>query len=520
MKRLIFSLLPALFLAPYCFAQAQADQPDTAVFNRIRRAEFSSSQIPQIAHYLTDVPGSRLTNSEGYRRAADWTVATMKKWGLANAKTEPWGEFGKQWDLESFSISMTAPYVTPLRAYPNPWSPSTNGLQKGQVVVISPQQYMDSAYLQKHMSDFRDKFVLLTGKAPQPDRAFQPTATRLADTALAYLKDKYMEKREDVENEIAFMRKLAGLDMTLKKAGALAIIFSARQNINGNVFVQSSYGYKLTDPETLPQISIALEDAQKIKRLYQSGHKVEIACEVKGKFSTQNTKGYNVIGEIPGTDVKLKSQLVMLGGHLDSWTAATGATDNAAGCIVMLEAMRLLDSLGLKPKRTIRLALWDGEEQGLFGSYNYVKNHFIDTKTYKFKPKQAKISAYFNLDNGTGKIRGIYTQNNPAVQPIFASWFTPFKDLGAATVTPSNTGSTDHLSFDWAGIPGFQFIQDEIDYETRTHHSNMDDYDHLQMDDLKQAAVIVASFVYQASVRPDLLPRKPFKKEPFVFEGL
>ncbi len=520
MKRLIFSLLSALFLSPCCFAQAQADQPDTAVFNRIRRAEFSSSQIPHIAHYLTDVAGPRLTNSEGYRHAADWTVATMKKWGLANAKTEPWGEFGKQWDLESFAISMTAPYVTPLRAYPNPWSPNTKGLQKGQVVVISPQQYMDSTYLQQHMPDFKNKFVLLTGKAPQLDGAFKPTATRLADTALANLKDKYMEKREEVESEIAFMRKLAGLDMTLKKSGALAIIFSGRQSINGNVFVQSSYGYKLTDPETLPQISIALEDAQKIKRLCQSGQRVEIACEVKGRFSTQNTKGYNVIGEIPGTDAKLKSQLVMLGGHLDSWTAATGATDNAAGCIVMLETMRLLDSLGLKPKRTIRLALWDGEEQGLFGSYNYVKNHFIDSKTYKLKPEQAKVSVYFNLDNGTGKIRGIHAQNNTAVQPIFTKWFAPFNDLGATTVSATNTGSTDHLSFDWAGIPGFQFVQDEIDYETRTHHSNMDDYDHLQMEDLKQAAVIVASFVYQASVRPDLLPRKPLKKEPFVFEGL
>ena len=520
MKRLIFNLLPAFLLSPCCFAQAQTNQPDTAVFNRIRRAEFNSSQIPQIAHYLTDVAGSRLTNSEGYRRAAEWAVATMKKWGLANAKTEPWGQFGKQWDLESFTISMTAPYVTSLRAYPNPWSPNTKGLQKGQVVVISSQQYLDSTYLEHHMQDFKSKFVLLTGKAPKPDGAFGPTATRLSDTALANLKDKYMEKRENVESEIAFTRKLVGLDMILKKAGALGLIFSGSKSANGTVFVQGYYGYKLTDPETLPQITIALEDAQKIKRLYQSGHSVEITCQVKGQSSTRNTAGYNVIGEIPGIDAKLKSQLVMLGGHLDSWSAATGATDNAAGCIVMLEAMRLLDSLGLKPKRTIRLALWDGEEQGLFGSYNYVKNHFIDSKTYKLKPEQAKVSAYFNLDNGTGKIRGIHTQNNTDVQPIFTSWFAPFSDLGAATVTPTNTGSTDHLSFDWAGIPGFQFVQDEIDYETRTHHSNMDDYDHLQMDDLKQAAVIVASFVYQASVRPELLPRKPLQKEPFVFEGL
>jgi Zn-dependent M28 family amino/carboxypeptidase len=265
---------------------------------------------------------------------------------------------------------------------------------------------------------------------------------------------------------------------------------------------------------------MALEDALKIKRLIESGHPVEIALNINGKLSTEDNKGYNVVAEIPGTDRKLKSQLVMLGGHLDSWSAATGATDNAAGCIVMMEAVRLLDSLGLKPKRTIRIALWSGEEQGVYGSYNYVKNHFMDAEKGTVKPEQAKVSAYFNLDNGTGKIRGIFAQNNTAMKPIFEQWFAPFHDLGASTVTLKNTGSTDHLSFDWAGIPGFQFIQDPIDYETRTHHSNMDSYDHLQIDDLKQAAIIVASFVYQTSIRPDLLPRKPLVKETFAFDGL
>ncbi len=209
----------------------------------------------------------------------------------------------------------------------------------------------------------------------------------------------------------------------------------------------------------------------------------------------------------------------MLGGHLDSWNAATGATDNAAGCIVMMEVVRLLDSLHLKPKRTIRIALWSGEEQGLYGSYHYVKNHFGDGETGIFKPEQSKISAYFNLDNGTGKIRGIFAQGDTAVKPVFEQWLAPFRDLGAGTVTLSNTGSTDHISFDWAGIPAFQFIQDPLDYETKTHHTNVDTYDYLQMDDLKQAAIIVASFVYQASIRPDLLPRKKGIKEKFVFDG-
>jgi Zn-dependent M28 family amino/carboxypeptidase len=267
------------------------------------------------------------------------------------------------------------------------------------------------------------------------------------------------------------------------------------------------------------KVAIASEDAQRIKRLIASGHKVELNLNLKAKFNDADIKGYNVVGEIPGTDPKLKAQLVMLGGHMDAWASSTGATDNGAGCIVMLEAVRLLDSLGLKPKRTIRLALWGGEEQGLIGSYGYVKNHFRGVDL-AIKPEQAKVSAYFNLDNGTGKIRGIFAQSNTAIKPIFEEWFKPFADLDASTVTLRNTGSTDHLSFDWAGIPGFQFIQDPIDYETRTHHSNMDNYDHLKIDDLKQAAIIVASFVYQASNRADMLPRKALEKGTFVFDGL
>jgi carboxypeptidase Q len=253
--------------------------------------------------------------------------------------------------------------------------------------------------------------------------------------------------------------------------------------------------------------------------LLASGHPVELALNIKGKFYTDDTKGYNVVAEIPGTDPKLKDQIVMLGGHLDSWNAATGATDNGAGCIVMLEAVRLLDSLHLKPKRTIRIALWSGEEQGILGSYHYVKNHFGDAETGEIKKEQGKISGYFNLDNGSGKIRGIFAQGDTAVVPIFEQWLAALQGLGANTVTLHNTGSTDHLSFDWIGIPGFQFIQDPLDYETKTHHSNMDVYDYLKMDDLKQAAIVVASFVYQTSIRPDLLPRKKIVKEKFVFDG-
>jgi carboxypeptidase Q len=240
----------------------------------------------------------------------------------------------------------------------------------------------------------------------------------------------------------------------------------------------------------------------------QSGVPVQLEAEVKTKFETNNEKAYNVIGEIKGTDPKLKGEVVMLGGHLDSWHSATGATDNAAGCSVMMEAIRILKTLNVKPRRTIRIALWSGEEQGLLGSRNYVRNHLSDTVARKANEEGQKVSVYFNLDNGTGKIRGIYLQGNQNVKPIFEQWLEPFKDLGATTTTLQNTGGTDHLSFDAVGIPGFQFIQDQIEYNTRTHHTNMDSYDHLLADDLKQAATIVAAFVYNAAMRDAKIPGK------------
>ncbi|AMR34273.1 hypothetical protein A0256_23880 [Mucilaginibacter sp. PAMC 26640] len=512
-KAIIFA---ALLTGNNIYAQ---EKIDTSIFGKIRRAEMNSSQIPQIAHYLTDVAGPRLTNSPGYKRAANWAIATMTKWGLTNAAMEPWGEFGKQWEIEDFSMSMRSPYIEPVRAYASPWSPATNGLQQGGVFLVSPQQYVDTTYLAGHAAEMKGKFILVTGGPLDNAASFEPASARLADTALANLKDTYMVTKKDLAMYPTYMALYKKADALFKKAGAIALISAGRNSSNGTVFVQGYYGYKLTDPETLPQVTMAAEDGQKIKRLVQSGQKVELSLNIKTRFSTDDTKGYNVVGELTGSDPKLKSQVVMLGGHLDSWAAATGATDNAAGCIVMMEAIRLLDSLGLKPKRTIRIALWDGEEQGLLGSYGYVKNHFIDATKFTLKPEQAKVSAYFNLDNGTGKIRGIYAQGNTAVKPLFEAWLKPFNDLGANVVTMSNTGSTDHLSFDWAGIPGFQFVQDPIDYETRTHHSNLDDYDHLQIADLKQAAIIVASFVYQAANRQDMMPRKPQVKESFVFDG-
>jgi Zn-dependent M28 family amino/carboxypeptidase len=296
-----------------------------------------------------------------------------------------------------------------------------------------------------------------------------------------------------------------------KEKPALLISMNANGN-DGTIFVSGGGSYA-KDAETGPaSVMLSSDDYLRLQRLVEAGINVEIEADVKTKFFTDDIRGYNVIAEIPGTDPVLKDEIVMLGGHLDSWHGATGATDNAAGCAVMMEAVRILKATGLQPRRTIRIALWSGEEQGLFGSRNYVKNHLADPAVMQLKPEHARVSAYYNLDNGTGKIRGIYQQNNKSVGDIFREWLAPFRDMGATTVTINNTGGTDHLAFDAVGVPGFQFIQDEIEYDTRTHHTNMDTYDHLVADDLKQASTIVAAFVYNTSQRNEKIPRKDLPK--------
>jgi Iap family predicted aminopeptidase len=307
------------------------------------------------------------------------------------------------------------------------------------------------------------------------------------------------------------MRKLRAFQTTARAFlydEKVALILSQARGTDGTVFTTNGASYADTAKAVAPELETSSEDYQRILRLAKAGQKVEMEADIKTQFLTDDLQGYDVVAEIPGTDKKLKEQVIMVGGHLDSWHAGTGATDNAAGSAVMMEAMRILKAINFKPKRTIRIALWSSEEQGLFGSRGYVLNHFGDPKTMQLKPEQAKLSAYYNLDNGTGKIRGVYLQGNAAAGPIFKSWLEPFKDLGATTITISNTGGTDHQSFDAVGIPGFQFIQDAVDYGTRTHHSNQDTYDRLIEDDLKQAATIIASFVYNTSERTEMIPRK------------
>jgi carboxypeptidase Q len=317
--------------------------------------------------------------------------------------------------------------------------------------------------------------------------------------------------------QFAAMRKMREVRTKFTEflqAENVGLILSQGRGTDGTVFTTNGAPYTADAKPAIAELETSGEDYQRILRLVKAGIPVQMEADIKTSFYTNDLKGYNVIAEIPGTDKKLKDQVVMIGGHFDSWHGGTGATDNAAGSAVMMEAMRILKAIGFKPKRTIRIALWSSEEQGLFGSRGYVASHYGDRATMALKPEHSKVSAYYNLDNGTGKIRGIYLQGDSAAGPIFQSWLAPFKDLGASTVTISNTGGTDHQSFDALSIPGFQFIQDGMDYNTRTHHSNQDTYDRLSADDLKQASTIVAAFVYNTSERKDMIPRKPLPPKP------
>jgi carboxypeptidase Q len=513
----LYALLLGLSLP--VLLRAQTENIDTAMVNRIRDEGLNRSQVAPIAHELTDVAGPRLTNSPGWHRAADWIIQTVEGWGLTNAKKEAWGEYGYGWTAEKTSLSLRKPYYSPLIAYAVPWSGSTNGPITASVFFV---QKMDSGWIASHLDRMKGKILLL--RPQQTDTFlrsdFKPDAERYTDSALAALGDTYMLSRDILKMIVPYFAHMMNISNMLMKSGAVAVL-GTDDGRDGTVFVQSLIGYRKKDTRTLPNLEVAKEDFLRLMRLAEDGKEVTLELQSDTKFYDQDLQGHNVVAEIPGTDPTLKAEVVMLGGHLDSWSAATGATDNGAGCIIALEAVRILKTLGVKPRRTIRIALWDGEEEGLLGSFHYVKNHFGDPADMKLKPEQAKVSVYFNLDNGSGKIRGIFAQGNDKAAAIFKQWLVPFADLGASAVTMHNTGSTDHLSFDAIGIPGFQFVQDPLDYETRTHHSNEDNYDHLRMNDMKQAATIEAAFVYLAAMRPEMMPRKPLgQPEKFIFDDL
>jgi carboxypeptidase Q len=523
---------------------------------RIIDEGMNHSQVMQTLSYLSDVIGPRLTGSPNLKRANEWTRDQMTKWGLENAHLEAWGPFGRGWALKDFSAEIIAPQTIPLIAYPKAWSPALNGTLVADVVYVDARDEND---LQRFKGNLRGKIVL-TAPMRRVDAHFDALGKRLTDKELLELADAPVpggrqrgrfspdnpQFQQFLSNAVFAARKLK----FFSDEGA-ALLVDSSPGDGGTIFVSAATvpqdldmsspmatlrslfmgrvrPYDKNAPPIVPQIVLAVEHYNRIARILQAGERVQMKVNLDVQFYDQDLMAYNTIAEIPGTDKR--DEIVMLGGHMDSWHSGTGATDNGAGVAVAMEAVRILKALNLQPRRTIRVGLWTGEEQGLLGSRAYVAQHFgkIDEpEDAAFArmvggggagrivpgPEYDKLAAYFNLDNGTGRIRGVYLQGNEAVRPIFREWLMPFRDApfrewSAETLSISNTGGTDHLSFDAIGLPGFQFIQDEIEYETRTHHSNQDVFDRIQADDMKQAATIMAAFVYNAAMREEKLPRK------------
>ncbi len=514
-----FRLLKSVFLFSLCSGfypnleiLAQQEKPDFFTISKIKDIAFNHSHVMDNLFNLTDVCGPRLTGSSNLKNAQEWACKQMKDWGLVNVNREAWGGFGKGWEIQKSYIAMTQPYYQELVAVPKAWTPGTNGLVSASVVLVRIESESD---MDKYKGQLKGKIIVLPGTTTEMKLGLKPDATRYTEEELQNLyKDKSLDEKSD-ERSPADIEKLKAarklrmkVNIFLSDENALAVI-SGRGNTMGTLFTTNGASYAVAAKPVLPEMEMSPEHFNRIIRLLDAKKDVHLDMEIATKFSEQDTLQYNVVAEIPGTDNVLKNELVIIGAHMDSWHSATGATDNAAGCAVMMEAMRILDTLMLKPRRTIRIVLWSGEEQGLLGSKGYVKNHFADPVTMQLKPEHAKVSAYYNLDNGGGKIRGIYLQGNDAMRPLFESWLNPFHDLGATTVTTRSTGSTDHIAFDEVGIPGFQFIQDPMDYFSRTHHSDLDTYDRLQKADLMQASAIIASFVYATAMSEQKIIRKP-----------
>jgi carboxypeptidase Q len=514
-----------------CFSALAQEPLNKDAVTKIRTEGLDKSKAMDIAYHLTDVSGPRLSNSPGLKRAQDWAVKYFKDLGLSNVHLEAWGDFGKGWQVDKFYAATTLPYYHPIIASPKAWTPSTKGLIKSDVILIKADTITDLA---KYKGQLKGKIVMLESALIQPlKNSYTPDNVRYTDDKLLEMANQAPQAAggnrqgnrqgqggpNAFANQRAMMMRMqsmrAAIDSMLL-AEQIGLKLTYARGSYGTFFTSNGASYKLDAKAVSPELEVSSEDYLHILRLLRGGEKVTMEAEVKTSFYDKDPKGYNVIAEIPGTDPTLKDEIVMLGGHFDSWHSGTGATDNAAGSTVMIEAIRILKAIDFKPKRTIRIALWSSEEQGLFGSRGYVRDHFAEVKqgdtVFTIKPEHQKLAGYYNLDNGTGTIRGIYLQGNSAVKDIFQSWLAPFEDLGAKTITIGNTGGTDHLAYDGVGLPGFQFIQDPMDYNTRTHHSNQDTFDRLVEDDLKKSATIVASFVYHTSERAEKLPRKAMPK--------
>jgi hypothetical protein len=525
---------------PWSEPQPAAENLDLTMYARIREEGLLHSHVMEYGSALADDIGPRLTGSPNLAKANAWTRDQLTAMGCTNAHLDDWGEFGMGWQQLNTWVRMAAPDTAVFIAQATPWSPPTNGPVTGDAVYVNIQADSD---FDQYKGKLAGKIVLLGEMRPVPPIE-QPLFNRYTDQQLADLANHPIEAglntamQERMRTYGQRMRLADKLIQFLYDEKAAGVIRPSRDASDGggsggtifddNGAAMGRTPYIRGHEMKVPTVVMNIESYGRVYRLLQAHVPVSIEMNVEAKFLGDHEHGYDTIAEIPGTDPALKDQIVMVGGHLDSWIAGTGATDNGAGTIVAMEVMRILTALHVQPRRTIRIALWTGEEEGLFGSRGYVKEHFGSAPLsnapdqaalpeflrrasgpLELKPEQRQISGYFNLDNGSGKIRGVYLQENGLVAPIFAQWIAPLKDLGVTTLTLRNTGGTDHLSFDAVGIPGFQFIQDELDYETRTHHSNMDVYEELRPADLKQAATVEAIFVYNAAMRDQMLPRKP-----------
>jgi len=510
-KRRIGRAAAVAALALLMAAQAVAQEKiDLQVLQRIRKEGLENSKITELLVFLCDIYGPRLSESPQYRKAGEWAVGRLKETGLVNAKMEPYGPFGRGWEFQKVYAAMTEPQYMPLIAYPKAWTPGTAGVVKGAPVLLDVKKAAD---LDKYKGKLKGAIVLTQGEQAL-DISFDPQASRFSEDDLKKLalapepgaRSPYPARMDDF---MARRELQQAVDKFLKDEGA-AVLLEPSRGKDGTVFVGRGGSREKDAAVPLPSLVVSLEQYNRIVRILQKGMPVALEVEAQARFTEDDLLGYNVVAEFPGTDKKLKDEIVMLGGHFDTWHSGTGATDDGAGCAVAMEAVRILKAIGVQPRRTIRVALWDAEEQGFVGSRGYVTNHFFDRTKKEKKAEYEKLSAYFNLDNGSGKVRGIYAQGNIAAVPVFEQWLGPVRDLGAAAVTIRNTGGTDHLSFDGVGLPGFQFIQDDLEYETLTHHSNMDVYDHVSRSDLMQAATVMAWFVYNSAMRDERMPRKFF----------
>ncbi len=508
-----YSLIILLLIALPVFAQ---EKLDLQTIQKIKDEGLKNSKVLDYTIWLTDILGPRLTSSPSYKKATDWTIKKLKEIGLQNVKAEPCGTVGRGWENLKAYAAMTAPSYSHLAISPKAWTGSTDGFIKGKAVLLDIQKEED---LEKYKGKLEDAIVL-NAPARELQEHFAPDAKRYSDAELEEMKKPLAPRVPQAQqNQQAQQQRRpaqTGRVLLQQKINALlaeeeaALILEPSRGDYGTIFTASSSARKVGTPEGIAQAVVSVEQYNRMVRILEKGVPVEIEAEIENKFYEADSLGYNIIGEIPGTDPILKDEIVMLGGHFDAWHGGTGASDNASGVAVCMEALRILKALNIQPKRTIRIGLWDAEEIGLVGSRNYVNAHFFDRNEKKMKPDYDKFSVYFNYDNGTGKIRGIYTQGNESAIPIFDEWLKPINDLGATTVTIRNTGGTDHQSFDGAGLPGFQFIQDPISYDTRIHHTNMDTFDHIIKEDLIQSATVMAVFIYNAAMREGKFPRKPF----------